>query len=445
MLLVVRVDDFQLELVAFAADETGAVHAEVVVDLDNLAAGVPGRFDGDDEHLVPVLRRLAFLLLSRHEGDEAGDVVELVGVGGFVEGGQVGFPAVVDLIVLEESVQVVVETYHQHRLGYVQFEGVVHHVVVAGQRQLGRVDGVLHVDLLGGDGGQGEDAGGTLEIGGVLVGHEPVEVGVLEPCGLHDGVGGGKGCHADGVALEEVVVVAVEDVELCQADVCHGTVAVLQLEVQSLAAWIAALLPRERVGEVLGMCLVVAYDFGAKLGGQADEYVVRVVLGPAFRVLDGAVADGEPLGGDGLRLGIVVVGWVYVGVVVGVGVERAVELIDAELERLEGVAHEIVDEETEVEARAGVVAHVGKDEESLVAVELRHEVAHDRGVGLGVGEATQVGHVRACQHGVAYGIGFRGDVIGLVGLGDDVGFRHHLDTQRGRVVVARQQCEQCRT
>lgn len=60
-----------------------------MVEFDDIATGVFGGFDRDDEHLVPVFGGSTVLLFFRHAGDEACDVAELVGVGAAVEGGEV--------------------------------------------------------------------------------------------------------------------------------------------------------------------------------------------------------------------------------------------------------------------------------------------------------------------------------------------------------------------
>ena len=215
-------------------------------------------------------------------------------------------------------------------------------------------------------------------------------------------------------------MVVIEDVELYEVDVRHCAIAIFQLEIETLTAWVATLLPSSSIGEMLRICLEITDDLCAKAVGQTDAYVVGIGRSPSVSILNGAVADGEPLGGDGLRVGVVVIGRVNVGVVVGIGVERLVQLIDADLESLKGIAHKIIDEESEVKACAGVVEHRGLDSESFIAVELCHEVAHDGGVGLRVGETSQIGLGGSSQHGVAYSIGFCGDIIHLIVLGDEV-------------------------
>ena len=55
-------------------------------------------------------------------------------------------------------------------------------------------------------------------------------------------------------------MVAVEDVELHEIDVCHGSITVFELEVESFAEGGATLLPCRRVFEILGMSLEITDD-----------------------------------------------------------------------------------------------------------------------------------------------------------------------------------------
>ena len=122
----------------------------------------------------------------------------------------------------------------------------------------------MYIDLLGWLGGEGKDARRAFQIGRAFVSEEFVNVSVFEMSGLHDSVGSGKRCHADGVAVDVVIVVAEENVELHEVDVCHCAIAMLKFEVESLAAWIPAFQPCGSVVEMLGVNFVVPDDFCAQ-------------------------------------------------------------------------------------------------------------------------------------------------------------------------------------
>ena len=76
---------------------------------DEVAAGVVGSGDGDEQHFVGIGGGCAVLLLLDDGGDEPRYVVESVGVAGGIETGEIGRTGVGDGVILEIAVEVVIE------------------------------------------------------------------------------------------------------------------------------------------------------------------------------------------------------------------------------------------------------------------------------------------------------------------------------------------------